>query len=224
MSASPPLRVLYGGTFDPVHGGHLAIARCAAEVLRTRVDLMPAADPPHRGETGASAADRVAMLRLALHGQAGLGLDLRELGRPGPSWSIDTLRELRREIGDNIALALLVGADSFAGLPQWKSWRALFGLAHFVVASRGGDPGDASAGPELAAELADRIAVDAAELRASPGGRVLFLRQPLHAHSATEVRARIASGQPWRQLVPAAVAGYIEAHRLYGLRPGVIGR
>ena len=130
------LRVLYGGTFDPVHEGHLAIARSAPDALEATVHLMPAADPPHRAPPGASARDRVAMLRLALRGEPGLALDLRELGREGRSWTVDTLRALRADVGGAAPVALLVGADSFAGLPQWKEWEALFGLAHFVVASR----------------------------------------------------------------------------------------
>lgn len=206
------LHVLYGGTFDPVHAGHLAIARAAHAALGLSVYLMPAADPPHRPPPGATAAQRVAMLELALEGEPGLRLDLRELARSGRSWSVDTLRGLRAEIGEAAPVALLVGADSFAGLPTWKSWRELFGLAHFVVASRDGDDG---LPPELEAALQGRMARTPDELSQSPAGKVLWLHQPLHPHSATAIRARIAAGQPWRHLVPAPVAGYIEAHGLY---------
>lgn len=207
------LRILYGGTFDPVHAGHLAIARAAHEALGVPVHLMPAADPPHRPPPGASAAQRVAMLALALATEPGLGLDLRELQRDGRSWSVDTLRGLRGEIGPQAPVALLVGADSFAGLPTWKSWRELFDLAHFVVASREG--GDEDLPAELEDALAGRVAVSADELGQAPAGRVLWLRQPLHPHSATAIRARIAAGQPWRHLVPVPVADYIQAHDLY---------
>ena len=224
MSATPALRVLYGGTFDPVHDGHLAIARCARDVLDTRIDLMPAADPPHRPPTGAGIADRVAMLQLALQDEPGLALDQRELGRDGPSWSVDTLQALRAAPAGDGPVALLLGADSFAGLPGWKDWRLLFGLAHFVVASRSDALPDADLAPALAAAVEGRVVGDAAALREAPAGRVLFLRQPLHAHSASDVRARIASGRPWRDLVPAAVAAYITARGLYGSLPGVIGR
>jgi nicotinate-nucleotide adenylyltransferase len=210
------LLVLYGGTFDPVHDGHLAIARSARDALPATVHLMPAADPPHRAPPGASAVHRVAMLRLALGDEPGLCLDLRELGREGRSWSVDTLRALRQEIGGAPPVALLVGADSFAGLPTWKEWEALFGLAHFVVASRGGSPLAGDLPPPLEAALAGRIAASAEALRQSPCGRVWFLRQPLHPHSASDIRARIASGRAWRHLLPAAVADYIEAHGLYG--------
>lgn len=209
------LRVLYGGTFDPVHEGHLAIARAAHAALAAPIHLMPAADPPHRPLPGASAGDRMAMLELALQGEPGLSLDLRELQRRGRSWSIDTLHALRAAIGDEAPVALLVGADSFAGLPTWKSWRELFGLAHFVVASRPGSPEEAGLPPELEGMLSGRMADSPEALRTAAAGWVLWLRQPLHPHSASAIRARIVAGEPWRQLVPAAVADYIEAHGLY---------
>ena len=154
MNGPAALRVFYGGTFDPVHHGHLAIARAAHVTLGVPVALMPAADPPHRPPPGASAADRVAMLELALAGEPGLALDLRELARPGRSYSVDTLRALRDELGEAAPLALLVGADSFLGLPTWKAWEALLDLAHFVVAERAGSPLEAALAPPLAAAVA----------------------------------------------------------------------
>jgi len=218
------LRVLYGGPLDPVHLGDVAVARAARDALDARVAFMPAADPPHRAPPGAPAAARAAMLELAIAGEPGLALDLRELRREGRSWTVDTLRDLRAGIGDDAPVALLVGADSFAALPAWKDWRDLFGLAHFVVAGRAGGKTaigapDADLPPELAQAVAGRLAVSPDELRSSAAGRVLHLRQPLFPHSASEVRARIAAGLPWDALVPAPVAGYIRAHDLYGARP-----
>lgn len=220
------LSVLYGGTFDPVHLGHVAVARAARDALDAAVAFMPAADPPHRAPPGAPAADRAAMLELAIAGEPGLALDLRELRRDGPSWTVDTLRALRAEIGDDAPVALLVGADSFAALPTWKSWRDLFDLAHFVVASRSDGDGGADAGtqdaallPGLAQAVAGRDAASPEALRSTPAGRVFRLRQPLFPHSASEVRARIAAGLPWDALVPAPVAAYVRAHRLYGAGP-----
>ena len=209
------LRVYYGGTFDPVHDGHLAIARAARDALDATIRLMPAADPPHRAPPGANAAQRARMLDLAVAGEPRLLVDTRELARAGRSYTVETLRELRREIGDTAPVALLVGADSFLDLPQWREWQALFDLAHFVVAQRPGSPLERGLAPELAALVAGRDAADAAALRAAPAGRVLRLNQPLHAESASEVRQRIAAGQPWQDLVPAPVAVYIERHGLY---------
>lgn len=211
------LRVFYGGTFDPVHAGHLAIARSARDTLGCAVGLMPAADPPHRAAPGASAAQRAAMLALAVADEPGLHVDLRELHRAGPSYSVDTLRELRAESGPSTPLALLIGADSLLGLPDWHEWTALFDLAHFVVAGRPGSALDQALPPVLARATAGRWVDRPAALHEAPCGRLLQLNQPLHPGSATEVRRRIAAGEPWHALVPAAVAAYIVRERLYGL-------
>lgn len=209
------LVVLYGGTFDPVHNGHLAIARAAAQVLGSAVYLMPAADPPHRPAPGASAQQRAHMLDLAVAGEPDLRVDRRELGRDGPSYTVKTLRELR-SADPQVPVALLVGADSFIGLPAWREWRALFTLAHFVIADRPGDAWRPETLPEaLAVQTGDRWTDDPADLSARPAGRLLALGQPLHEASATDVRGRIAAGRPWRHLVPATVAGHIQAHGLY---------
>lgn len=222
MDAASPLLVLYGGTFDPVHTGHLAIARAARDRLGVPVHLMPAADPPHRPAPGADAAARVDLLQRAVAGEPGLRVDTRELRRAGRSYTVETLRALRAEAPAR-PVALLVGADGFRGLPGWKDWRALFGLAHFVVAERAGDPLDRDLPAPLAAEVAGRWTEDPADLAAAPAGRVLRLRQPLHPGSATEIRRRIAAGEPWRDLVPPAVAARIEAAGWYARR-GDTGR
>jgi len=216
-SSSDSLLVFYGGTFDPVHNGHLAIARAARDALDCTIRFMPAADPPHRPPPGADAAQRAEMLALAIEGEPGLRADLRELRRDGPSYSVDTLRELRAEYGADAPIALLVGADGLLGLPAWHDWTALFGLAHFVVADRPGSDLDARLPPVLAEAVAGRWHDDPAALREAPAGRLLRLHQPLHAGSATDVRQRIRAGGPWRGLVPAPVADYIVRHRLYGV-------
>jgi nicotinate-nucleotide adenylyltransferase len=219
------LQVLYGGTFDPVHEGHLAVARHARDVLRADVALMPARDPPHKGPTRASAAQRAQMLGLTVAGEPGLRVDLRELERDGPSYTVDTLRQLREQVGAAAPWAILVGEDSFRALDSWSRWRELFGLAHIVVASRAGT-GDAYPGqsaPSVAETLAGAVAeaaasrwvTDPAALAAAPAGRILALQQPLFPQSASELRRRIAAGEPWRGWVAPAVAAYIDAHGLY---------
>jgi nicotinate-nucleotide adenylyltransferase len=210
------LHVLYGGTFDPVHYGHLAIARAARDALDCDIHMMPAADPPHRAPPGANAEARVAMLQLAIADEPWLLLDRRELERGGRSWSIDTVRGLRAQLGDDAPIALLVGADSFIGLPTWKAWRSLLDATHFIVAERPGNPLDDALPAELAEAMAGRWTDSVDELGQSPSGRVLRLRQPLHAHSATDLRRRIASGLPWRHLLPPRVADYVAANDLYG--------
>ncbi|MGH8036318.1 MAG: nicotinate-nucleotide adenylyltransferase [Stenotrophomonas sp.] len=215
------LRIHYGGTFDPVHLGHLAIARAAREQLQVAVRLLPAADPPHRPAPGADAEQRTRMLELAIGDEPGLLLDRRELERaqrqPGlPSYTVDTLRELRAELGPRQPLAWLVGADSLLGLPSWHDWEALFDLAHFIVADRPGSSLERSLPAPLAQALEGRWAAHERELFSSPAGRVLRLQAPLRGESASAVRARIASGGDWRALLPAPVADYIAEHRLYG--------
>ena len=214
-----PLRIQYGGTFDPVHAGHLAVARCARDRLQADVWLMPAADPPHKGPTEADADQRRAMLQLAVADQPGLHVDDRELRRAGPSYTIDTLVQLREALGDAAPLAILVGADSFLGLPTWRRWHELTDFAHIVIAER---PGSVIDPQTLTDELRDfaapRWRTQASALHEHPAGRLLRLKLPLRPESSSELRRRIARGQPWRDWVAPGVAAYIEHHRLYGAR------
>lgn len=210
------LRILYGGTFDPIHNGHLAVALHARDVLHAEVSLLPAHDPPHKGPTVVAATDRARMCELAVAGLEGMAVDARELRRDAPSWTIDTLRELRGETGDRAPLALLVGADSFLGLPTWKEWRELPKLAHFVIAERPGFDLDAAMAPELAAAFGSRFTTSPHGLHGAPAGLAFRLRQPPTPESATELRRKIAAGQSWQEWVPPAVAGYITRHHLYG--------
>ena len=209
------LNLFYGGTFDPVHNGHLAIARAARDELGCTVRLMPAADPPHRAPPGADAEQRARMLELAIADEPGLLVDRRELDRDGRSYSIDTLRELRATLGADAPIALLIGADSFIGLPGWHEWRALFDFTHFVVAPRPGSPLDGQLPKELATMAEGRWAGSPEVLESTPAGRLFLLDQPLQSESASEVRRRIANGQAWLDLVPAAVAGFILGNGLY---------
>lgn len=212
---SLPLRAFYGGTFDPVHNGHIAIALAARDALGTTIWMMPAADPPHRALPGASAEHRAAMLDLAIQGLAGLRVDRRELQRDTPSYTIDTLRELREKHGVLAPLAFVIGADSLHGFATWHDPEALITGAHWVVAERPGSALDEHLPPEVARLVGARWTLNAASLRESPGGRVLRLRQPLHAESATQIRRRIAAGETWHHLLPLAVSRYIAEHGLY---------
>ncbi|KAA0070159.1 nicotinate-nucleotide adenylyltransferase [Rhodanobacter sp. T12-5] len=193
---------LFGGTFDPVHLGHLSVAWEAAELLDAEVRLLPASVPPHREAPVASAAQRVAILRTALQGQSRLTLDTRELDRAGPSWTIDTLHELRAEQGER-PLVLLLGADAFAGLATWHRWHELFDVAHIGVLSR---PGVSARLPdELEREVADRRVAEASDLRALPAGKVIELAVTPLEISATRVRELLAAGRDPRYLLPAGL-------------------
>ena len=196
-----PLAIL-GGTFDPVHIAHLAVAWEAAELLDAEVRLVPASIPPHRPPPIADAATRVAMLRAVLHDQPRLTLDTRELARGGPSYTVDTLAELRAEEGDR-PIVLLLGADAFAGLPGWHRWRALFETAHVGVLSR---PGARHAWPaELAAEVAPRRVTDPGPVHGMPAGKVIELEVTPLEISATRIRDLLAAGREPRYLLPDAL-------------------
>ena len=196
---------IFGGTFDPVHLGHLRVAWEAAELLDAEVRLVPANVPPHRSQPIASAEQRVAMLRAALAGQQRLALDARELQRSGPSYTVDTLIELRSEIGASRPLVLLVGADAWAGLPTWHRWRELFDLAHVGVLTRGGHAAHEPA--ELAAEADPRRTRDAAALANAAAGHVIELRVSALDISATRIRADLAAGREPRWLLADALLG-----------------
>ena len=214
--AAEPLHLVYGGTFDPIHCGHLAIACAARDALGCTVRLMPAGDPPHRAAPGADAQTRAAMVALAIEGMAGLMLDRSELDRGGRSYTVDTLAGLRDTLGPSAPIAWLVGADSLLGLTAWHRWPKLFELAHLVVAERPGSALDAALPGDLATALAPRWATSPDELRTQPAGRVLRLHQPLSRVSATEVRARLAAGASTEGWLPEPVAAFIHEKGLYG--------
>jgi nicotinate-nucleotide adenylyltransferase len=199
---SQPIAIL-GGTFDPVHNGHLRVAWEAGEALDAEVRLMPANVPPHRSPPIASAAQRVKLLRAALAGQARLQLDERELRRDAPSYTVETLREMRVEFGLVRPLILLLGADAFAGLPSWREWRALFGLAHIAVLTRPEHGLDVP--EELHAEIAPRRAASMRDLHESAAGKVFGLPVTPLEISASAVRALLAKGREPRWLVPDAL-------------------
>jgi nicotinate-nucleotide adenylyltransferase len=205
---------LFGGTFDPVHFGHLRAALEAAEQLEANeMRLLPAGEPPHRDAPLASPGQRLEMLRLAVAGQPRLAVDDREIRRAGPSWMVDTLADLRGEIGAT-PLVLCVGQDAANGLDRWHDWRRLFELAHIAVLRRP-DARDDYHG-DLRAEMAARRADRARDLRETPAGRVVSLAITQLDISSTVLRERIAAGRSPAFLLPEAVHGYVREHGLYG--------
>ncbi|TDR40844.1 nicotinate-nucleotide adenylyltransferase [Tahibacter aquaticus] len=213
MSTPAPVLALLGGTFDPIHYGHLRAAWEAAEQLDAQVCLMPANVPPHRPQPRLSAEQRVQLLELALAGQQRLALDTRELRRDGPSYTVDTLRELREEIGAARPLVLLLGTDAFAGLPSWSRWLQLFELAHIGVMTR---PGAAPAlSPELHAQFLARACAVDGDWRGQGAGRILSLDITDLDISATGIRNLLARGQEPRFLLPEAVLAQIRQRGWY---------
>jgi len=211
-----PIGIL-GGTFDPVHLAHLALARAALDRFGlAAVRWIPAGQPPHRAAPRASAADRLAMVRAAIAGEPRFILDASEAESTAPSYTVETLRRLRGEFGPAQPLVLLLGADALRGLPTWHRWEQIFSLAHLAVATRPGYALD-DLPAALAAELAARRPAGA-DFRCAPAGGIGIFPLSAGTVSATEVRTLIAAGAPDEQLaalLPTAVLDYIHAHRLY---------
>ncbi len=205
---------IFGGTFDPVHFGHL---RPALEVLQglplDQVRFMPLHQPVHRAEPQAPAALRLAMLRAAIAGQAGFQVDERELGRQGASYTYDSLCSLRTELGERVPICLLLGADAFRGFLSWHRPVEILQLAHLVVMDR---PGTAATLPaDLDRWAAPYRCAHGKGLREAPAGRILFWTVTPLAISSTQIRRWVAQGGSPRFLVPDAVAALIERERLY---------
>jgi nicotinate-nucleotide adenylyltransferase len=206
---------IYGGTFDPIHYGHLRTALDVKEAVGLdEVRFIPCQIPPHRGTPGATPEQRLAMLRAALtDAEPGFRIDTRELERAGPSYMVDTLGSIRADIGPAAPLCLIVGLDAFLGLHRWHRWRQLFELAHILVMRR---PGPAPDLPdELRAELDDRATATPEPLRHSPAGLIHFVPVTQIDISATQIRRAIAAGQSARYLTPDAVLDLIRRLGLY---------
>lgn len=204
---------MLGGTFDPVHIGHLRGALEVAESLGLdEVRLLPNARPPHRDTPQVAAADRLAMVERAVRGMRLLQVDARELQRDAPSYTIDTLESMRAELAADDQLLLLLGWDAFCGLPSWHRWEELLEHCHILVLQRPDadhEPPDA-----LRNLLAARAVSDPRALKGACG-QITFVWQTPLAVSATQIRQLLASGKSVRFLVPDAVLAYIEAHGLY---------
>lgn len=205
---------LLGGTFDPIHVGHLRAAIEAREALDAdEIRLLPCALPPHRATPAVNAAQRLEMLRLAIVGLDQVSCDPRELSRRGPSYTFDTLLSIRAEVGPEQPLVLVLGADAFAGLPSWHRWREIISMAHIAVLSRPDAHGLID--PRLEELLASAGTADQGCLSRMPSGRLLRLEIPPLPVSSTLIRARLREGRSVRYLVPDAVIDLILARGWY---------
>jgi len=204
---------MLGGTFDPVHIGHLRGALEVAELLEfDELRLTPSARPPHRDTPSVSAQDRLAMVQRAVAGVSPLTVDDRELQRDKPSYTIDTLESMRAELAADDQLFLLLGWDAFCGLPSWHRWEELLEHCHIVVLQR---PDADSESPDAMRNLLAARAVSDPKALKGPGGQITFVWQTPLSVSATQIRQLLASGKSVRFLVPDAVLAYIDAHGLY---------
>jgi nicotinate-nucleotide adenylyltransferase len=210
---------LLGGSFDPIHVGHLQLARDAlAQLGLSEVRFVPAGQPWQKGRI-TDAAHRAAMVLAAIRGESRFALDMREVERPGPTYTIDTLRELRATRGDDAPLVLIMGADQFERLDTWRDWTRLLDYAHIAVARRA----DAVLTPGyLLQEFFNAHWARPHAVRQSAHGHVVEIDMTPVDASATDIRAMLAQPpSPARdarlaEVVPAGVLDYIRAHHLYG--------
>ncbi len=209
---------ILGGTFDPIHYGHLRLAEEMLELAELdHIKFIPAGTPPHRDSPAVSAQHRSAMVRLAIADQPAFVLDEREVNRTTPCYTVDTLRELRSESGAAQPLCLLMGGDAFLQLHGWHEWERLFDLAHIVVGYRPGfslEDSINTAPPELQQHYQKRLC-SAQDLIEQPCGGIAELAIPKLEISATLIRSRVAENRTIRYLLPNTVADYINQHNLY---------
>jgi nicotinate-nucleotide adenylyltransferase len=209
---------ILGGTFDPIHYGHIRPAQALlAQLPFDEIRFMPSAVPPHRAQPVASSEQRLAMVELATRDIQGFTVERCELERSGPSYMVDSLAQVRAQLGEIEPLVLIMGADAFLGLPGWHQWQSLTEHAHILVTQRP----DYAIRPQemLAGWLAPRR-VEAGRLSEQPGGYVAFVSQDLVDISSTRIRERIRLGQDIRGLLPDAVCDYINEKGLY-LAPAI---
>ncbi len=216
--STAPIGVI-GGTFDPVHYGHLRLAEELGETLKLgEVRFIPSGTPPHRSAPQVAADHRLAMVRLAAAGNPRFAVDEREVRRAGPGYTFDTLAGLRAESGESRPLVLLLGADAFLEFATWHRWHEIFGLAHIAVAHRPGYPVERwiERMPQpLAREYSARLMQQPLATHLQPAGGILVVPFTALDISATAIRDLLRAGASPRYLLPASVLDYIQLHKLY---------
>jgi nicotinate-nucleotide adenylyltransferase len=209
---------LFGGTFDPIHRGHLDVAKAAREALQLdRLWLVPARVPPHRPTPHASAAHRFAMAAIAAGSEPGLQVSDIEMDTSGPSFTVETLDRIATFGIDLASVFLVTGADAFRDIPTWKAFPALLDRCHFIAVSRPGTP--APSLREVLPALAGRMLEAPWRMPARPS--IFLVDVPTAPVSSTDVRRAIAAGSPLTPLVPDGVAAHILKHGLYGATAAV---
>ena len=209
------LQAIYGGTFDPIHYGHLnSVIALAEQASLQQVIIMPNNVPPHRPQPEASSAQRRSMVELAIAGKPLFQLDCRELKRATPSWTVETLEEIRAEKGNQQPLAFIIGQDSLVSVPHWHRWEELLKLCHLLVCQRPGFPLTMET-PEWQQWLEKHLTGSAKTLHQLPAGKIFMAPTPLYDISATAIRQHLKSGLPCDALVPAPVLDFIHQQHLY---------
>ena len=211
------MKGILGGTFDPIHFGHLRMAQELLEALNlSEVRFIPAATPPLKNQPIAAASDRTAMLRLAIAGNSQFSLDERELGRGGTSYTIDTLLSLREELGGDVPLCLLMGSDAFLGLPNWQRWQELLNYCHIVVAHRPNiSPGPEAMPAQLKTLWEKSVTARIEDLTKKAVGHILMQHITPLDISATKIREDLNRNIDPRYLMPDCVIDFIHSRQLY---------
>ena len=210
---------IYGGTFDPVHHGHLKpVSEAAHQLSMDRVTLIPCHIPPHKAGPSASAAHRLAMLKCAIEQAPLFAIDTQELEKDRSSYSYQTLKAIKQANPER-HLCFFMGMDSLLNFDKWYRWQDLLSLSHFVVCRRHVE-GEASLG-SLASGLTPHLSKNPQDLRTQSAGTILLLNTHYQDVSSTKLRQRIANNAPYRHLMPVPVANYIEHHKLYRTQPGI---
>jgi nicotinate-nucleotide adenylyltransferase len=205
---------LFGGTFNPVHFGHLRLANELAKLLQVKpMRMLPCAVPPHREEPCASAEQRLAMLELAIDAQPILATDDLELHRAKPSYTIDTLELVRQRIGAQMPLFFCMGMDSLAGINSWHRWRELLNFCHIVVYPR--PTWEISSQEELTDWVDQHQCDNLSALKQSPAGHLYICDLPVMDLSSSEIRDYIKQGKNIDHMAPESVIEYIKLHSLY---------
>lgn len=215
---TPPVRVgVFGGTFNPIHCGHLRSAEEIAEALELeRVLFIPSSEPPHKSRKNlAPAPHRLAMVRRAIAGNPRFRASSLEIKRGGRSFSVDTLRELHRRLGEETNLYFFMGLDAFRDIHSWKEYAEIFALAHVVVTSRPPDTVDPADVPLPVAVRRQFCYRPRRGWIHRSGHTILFRSVTALDISASDIRSRLARGSSIRYLVPSSVERYIARHRLY---------
>ncbi len=203
---------IIGGTFDPIHSGHLRPALDIAEKLSlTEVRFIPSAIPPHRWQPEASAEHRINMVKLAIDGVNPFILDDREYHREGASYTIDTLKSIRSEIGADTSFSMILGLDAFQSFTHWKDWKVILETCHIIIAARPGYEIDST----LDKYLAERVTKNSDDLHQQLAGKIYFCDVTQLAISATMIREKLKHKQSCDYLTPAKVCDYIKTHQLY---------
>ncbi len=217
---SQPIGIL-GGTFDPIHYGHLRPALEVLDALQlAEIRFIPCRIPVHRATPQITAEQRLALVQVATAGQTGFVVDDRELRREGPSYMVDTLASLRTDYGAHTPLCLILGMDAFRNLPTWHRWQELSHFAHLIVMRR---PDTTQPLPQVLEEfIHTRMIHDARTLRQIPAGGILFQPVTQLSISATQIRTLLTDGQSPRYLLPEAALAYIHDQALYQALPAKI--